>query len=108
MSAEIQGGLKLFTLKAECELLSDIAPFDELAVRMRLEELTQTQIQFSFDYVKLHEGGQETLVARGVQRIACMRGPSTRTVPSRVPAELRRALAPYATSNTVTSFSDAA
>jgi enediyne biosynthesis thioesterase len=93
--AELKDDLKLFTLRAECEFYSEITAFDELSVRMRLEELTQTQIQFSFDYVKLHGDG-ESLVARGVQRIACMRGPNTETVPSRVPAVLRQALAPYA------------
>ncbi len=105
--AEIQDGLKLFTLKAECELFSDITASDELAVRMRLEELTQTQIQFGFDYVKLPGDGQETLVARGMQRITCMRGPNTATVPTPVPAELRHALARYAT-DTATLLSDAA
>jgi enediyne biosynthesis thioesterase len=92
---EVQDDLKLFTLKAECEFFSEITAFDELSVRMRLDELTQTQIQLGFDYVKLHEG-KETLVARGVQRIACMRGPNLQTVPCRVPPELRRALAPFA------------
>jgi enediyne core biosynthesis thioesterase len=92
--ADMRDDLKLFTLKAECEFFSEITAFDELSVRMRLEELTQTQIQFAFDYVKLSEG-LENLVARGVQRIACMRGPNTATVPSRVPVELRDALAPY-------------
>ncbi|MFC5288140.1 acyl-CoA thioesterase [Actinokineospora guangxiensis] len=97
---EVQEDLKLFTLKAECEFFAEITAFDELSVRMRLDELTQSQVQFSFDYVKLHEDGQgETLVARGVQRIACMRGPNTATVPCRVPADLRRALAPYAGPN---------
>ncbi|MFI9816557.1 acyl-CoA thioesterase [Saccharothrix variisporea] len=93
--AEVQEDLKLFTLKVECEFFAEITAFDELSVRMRLEELTQTQVQFSFDYVKV-TGGQELLVARGRQRIACMRGPNTDTVPARVPEELRRALAPYA------------
>jgi enediyne biosynthesis thioesterase len=93
--AEVQEDLKLFTLKVECEFFAEITAFDELSVRMRLEELTQTQVQFSFDYVKV-TGGQEVLVARGRQRIACMRGPNTDTVPARVPEELRRALAPYA------------
>ncbi|WP_309116051.1 acyl-CoA thioesterase [Saccharothrix sp.] len=93
--AEVQEDLKLFTLKVECEFFNEITAFDELSVRMRLEELTQTQIQFSFDYVKV-TGGEEVLVARGRQRIACMRGPNTDTVPARVPEELRRALAPYA------------
>lgn len=91
--ADLQDDLKLFTLKAECEFFSEITAFDELAVRMRLEELTQTQIEFSFDYVKLAE--TETLVARGRQRIVCMRGPNTQTVPSRVPIQLREALEPY-------------
>ncbi|ASO20942.1 enediyne biosynthesis thioesterase [Actinoalloteichus hoggarensis] len=92
--AELQGDLKLFTLKAECEFFAEITAFDELAVRMRLEELTQTQIQFVFDYVHLADG-QEHLVARGRQRIACMRGPNAATAPARVPSELRAALVEY-------------
>ncbi|MGX7828602.1 acyl-CoA thioesterase [Actinokineospora sp. 24-640] len=92
---EVQVDLKLFTLKAECEFFAEITAFDELSVRMRLDELTQSQVQFTFDYVKLHEDGEQ-LVARGVQRIACMRGPNTATVPCRVPADLRKALAPFA------------
>jgi enediyne core biosynthesis thioesterase len=91
---ELQQDLKLFTLKVECEFFSEITAFDELSVRMQLEELTQTQIQFTFDYVKLAEG-VEFLVARGRQRIACMRGPNNDTVPARVPATLRQALVPY-------------
>ncbi|MEC3976935.1 acyl-CoA thioesterase [Amycolatopsis sp. H20-H5] len=91
---EVRKDLKLFTLKVECEFFAEITAFDELSVRMRLEELTQTQIEFAFDYVHLHPDG-EKLVARGRQRIACMRGPNTATVPSRVPEELRAALMPY-------------
>jgi enediyne biosynthesis thioesterase len=86
--------LKLYTLKADCEFFAEITAFDELSVRMRLDELTQTQIELSFDYVRLAEG-LENLVAKGRQRLACMRGPITGTVPARVPAELREALAPY-------------
>lgn len=97
---DLQEDLKLFTLKVECDFFAEITAFDELSVRMRLEELTQTQVQFSFDYVKLHEG-EETLVARGRQRIACMRGPNTATVPARVPEPLREALAPYTQTPTV-------
>jgi enediyne biosynthesis thioesterase len=86
--------LKLFTLKAECEFFAEITAFDELSVRMRLDELTQTQVQFSFDYVHL-KNDQENLVARGKQRIACMRGPNNATIPTRVPTQLLHALAPY-------------
>jgi enediyne biosynthesis thioesterase len=91
----IQDDLKLFTLKAECDFFAEITAFDQLSVRMRLEELTQTQIQFTFDYVRLVDD-QEILVARGIQRIACMRGPNNNTVPARVPVALREALEPYA------------
>jgi len=93
--ADLQDDLKLFTLKVECDFFAEITAFDELSIRMRLEELTQTQIQFSFEYLRLADD-QENLVARGRQRIACMRGPNTATVPARVPEDLRRALVPYA------------
>ncbi|GAA3440147.1 acyl-CoA thioesterase [Kutzneria kofuensis] len=93
--AELREDLKLFTLKVECEFYAELTAFDELSVRMHLEELTQTQLQFGFDYVRL-DGESELLVARGRQRIACMRGPNTNTVPTRVPEEFRTALAPYA------------
>lgn len=92
--AELRGDLKLFTLKVECEFYAELTAFDEVTVRMRLEELTATQLQFCFDYVKVDEG-IEHLVARGRQRIGCMRGPSDDTVPAPVPEALRAALAPY-------------
>jgi acyl-CoA thioesterase FadM len=91
---DLAGDLKLFTLRVECEFTAELAAFDELSVRMRLEELTQTQVAFAFDYVRV-SGGEELLVARGRQRIACMRGPSGRTAPTRVPEPLRRALERY-------------
>ena len=91
---DVRGDLKLFTLRVDCEFFVEITAFDELSIRMRLEELTQTQVQFTFDYVLLGEQAV-TLVARGRQRIACMRGPNTATVPPRVSEELREALAPY-------------
>ncbi|MEV4830501.1 acyl-CoA thioesterase [Micromonospora sp. NPDC049257] len=93
--ADLQDDLKLFTLKVDCEFFAEITAFDELSIRMRLVDLVQTQLEFSFDYVRLDPGGGETLVARGRQRVACMRGPNNRTAPTRVPEALTRALAPY-------------
>ncbi|MFC8538620.1 acyl-CoA thioesterase [Streptomyces sp. NPDC057249] len=95
--ADIQDDLKLFTLKVDCEFFAEITAFDELSIRMRLDDLTQTQVAFSFDYVRVRQDGTEDLVARGRQRIACMRGPNAETRPARVPEALRNALAPYAT-----------
>jgi len=94
--ADLRGDLKLFTLKVDCEFFAEVTAFDELSIRMRLVHLAQTQIELSFDYLRLDPDGGETLVARGRQRVACMRGPSTRTVPARVPQALARALTPYA------------
>ena len=96
--ADLQDDLKLFTLRVDCEFFAEITAFDELAIRMKLIELAQTQVQFGFDYVRLDPGGGETLVARGGQRVACMRGPNNETVPSHVPEPLLRALEPYARS----------
>ncbi|AKL71168.1 acyl-CoA thioesterase [Streptomyces goshikiensis] len=92
--AEVQDDLKLFTLKVDCEFFAEITAFDELSIRMRLSELGQTQLEFTFDYVKVTDGA-EVLIARGRQRIACMRGPNTNTVPSLIPEGLARALEPY-------------
>jgi enediyne biosynthesis thioesterase len=96
--AEVQDDLKLFTLKVDCEFFAEITAFDELSIRMRLVDLARTQVEFSFDYVRLDPDGRETLIARGRQRVACMRGPNTRTVPSPVPESLLRALQPYTAS----------
>jgi enediyne core biosynthesis thioesterase len=93
--ADLQDDLKLFTLRVDCEFFAELTAFDELSIRMRLIDLAQTQIEFGFDYVRLDPAGGEVLAARGSQRVACMRGPNNRTVPSRVPEALTRALAPY-------------
>lgn len=92
--AELNADLKLFTLKVDCEFYAELAAFDDVAVRMHLVDLTTTQLEFSFDYALLEPGG-DTLVARGYQRVACMRGPNTKTTPTRVPEPLLRALEPY-------------
>jgi enediyne biosynthesis thioesterase len=93
--SDLQDDLKLFTLKVDCEFFAEITAFDEVSIRMRLVELAQTQLEFSFDYIRLDPGSGEALIARGRQRVACMRGPNAHTVPARVPEALTRALAPY-------------
>lgn len=89
--ADLRADLMLYTVNVECEFLGEITAFDELSIRMRLDELTQTQIQFDFEYVKIVEG-LERPVARGKQRVACMRGSAEQPVPARVPVHLRDAL----------------
>lgn len=98
---QIQEDLKLFTLKVSCEGYADSHAFDAMSVRMRLENLTRTQISLTFDYIRLNEG--EQLIARGRQHITCMRGPSHATRPTMVPASLRSALELHAGASTFTS-----
>lgn len=101
--AEIRDDLKLFTLKVACEYFAETSAFDEISIRMRLEKLTQTQIAFTFDYVRVN-GDEERLVARGRQRIACMRGPNQDTRPVMVPMSLRKALENYASESAATAI----
>ena len=87
--------LELVTLEARCEYLAAIQAFDELSIRMRVAELTSAEIDLAFDYVRVH-GNVEELVARGRQRITCVRVVKAVRTPITVPEELRVALANYA------------
>ena len=91
---ELRGDLKLFTVNSECEYAAGISAFDEVSIRMRLEEMTQTHIGFAFDFVRVREG-VEKLIARGRQRVACTRGVNGATAPARVPLQLEAALEAY-------------
>ncbi|HEV3380610.1 MAG TPA: acyl-CoA thioesterase [Trebonia sp.] len=95
---QMRDSLKLFTMKADCEFIAEIAAFDQLSIRMRLEDLTQTQVGLAFDYVRMREG-QEDLIARGTQRVACLRRANGRIAPTRVPESLRAALGSYTASS---------
>jgi enediyne core biosynthesis thioesterase len=97
MLDELRGDLMLATVESGCEYLAGIEALDELSIRMRLEELTRSQIGFVFDYVRIRDGAEE-LVARGWQRVACMRRADAAIAPVPVPEPLRLALDGYAVS----------
>jgi enediyne core biosynthesis thioesterase len=92
--AELSGNLALATLRCSCEYLAELAPFDEIVIRMRLGALVQNRITLDFDYLRVTAAGEE-LVARGQQQIACLRREGKRTVPTPVPNELLQALKLY-------------
>jgi enediyne biosynthesis thioesterase len=87
-------GLALVTTEVSCRYLGELRAFDEVAVRMRLAGEGQTWLALAFEYVRVGPGAEET-VARGEQRVACMRREGGGFVPAPVPAALRRALVPY-------------
>jgi enediyne biosynthesis thioesterase len=91
---DLADGLALVTTEVGCRYLGELRAFDEVAVRMRLAGEGQTWLALAFEYVRVAPGAEET-VARGEQRVACMRREDGGFVPAPVPAALRRALVPY-------------
>jgi len=92
---ELSGGLSLATVSCSCEYFAELTAFDEVVVRMRLAELVQNRMRLAFEYWRCKNGDEE-LVARGEQLIACMKRDSAKLTPAPVPQSLREALAPYA------------
>jgi enediyne biosynthesis thioesterase len=98
---ELQRGLALATTRCSCEYFEELAPFDEIVVRMRLGSLQQSRVTMVFEYWRVRAASvgcrpAEELVARGEQQVACMRREGERTVPVAVPTSLREALRLYA------------
>ena len=91
---EIGRGLRLATVRCSCEYDEELMPFDHVVVRMTLGDLKPAGMTPRFSYFRV-DGASETLVARGEQEIACLRGTGRDASPTGVPAELRDALRPY-------------
>lgn len=87
---ELSRGLSLATLRVSCEYLAELNAFDEVLIRMRLGELTQSKITLLFEYWRHDE-----LIARGEQQVACFRREGGKLVPAPVPSSLREALRVY-------------
>jgi enediyne biosynthesis thioesterase len=87
-------GLCLITTRCSCEYFAELSAFDEVLIRMRLGALAQNRVTMSFDYWRIANGDEE-LVARGEQQIACMlrRGEKLEAIP--VPHVLQEALRAY-------------
>ena len=95
VARELSRGLSLATVRVSCEYLSELTAFNEVIIRMRLGELTQSRITLLFEYWRSHATGEE-LVARGEQVIACLKRQGEELTPTPVPASLREALKPFA------------
>ena len=92
--AELSRGLSLATVRVSCEYLAELMAFDEVIIRMRLGELTQSRMTLLFEYWRAGGAGEE-LIARGQQEIACLRRAGEKLTPTPVPKSLREALRPY-------------
>jgi enediyne biosynthesis thioesterase len=93
--AEMRKDLCLFTAQCSCDYFAEIRAFDEIAVLMFIEELTHHYITMRFEYLRRNGQGNTELVARGRQRVACMRRSGGSTIPEAIPQALRAALGRY-------------
>ena len=89
--ADLSRGLALATLRVSCDYLIELNAFDEVIIRMRLGELTQSRVTMLFEYWRAKDGREE-LIARGEQQIACLRRDGDRLAPTPVPKSMREAL----------------
>ena len=92
---ELARGLSLATVRVSCDYISELTAFDEVIIRMRLGELTQSRITLLFEYWRAGKAGEE-LIARGEQQVACLRREGEKLTPTPVPKSLSEALKPYA------------
>ena len=90
---QLEDGLALVTLNCSCSFLDEVKAFDEITVRMFLEDMHQNRITMRFEYWR--DTQEPVLVARGEQQIACMRRNEGRLMPTPVPECLRRAVANF-------------
>lgn len=91
---ELRGDLRLVTLNVACEYFAELHALDMVEIRMRLAQQQQHRIKLRFDYL-LQGGASESLVARGLQEIGCMRQTAAGLAPTAVPGALARALVEF-------------
>jgi enediyne biosynthesis thioesterase len=95
IAEELTRDLRLVTTSCSCEYLNELVAFDQVTVRMRLNEITQNAISLGFEYLR-RNGETLELVARGDQRIVCMQRENDQIKPTPIPRTLRQALQAYA------------
>jgi enediyne biosynthesis thioesterase len=93
--SELSKDLCLVTAHCSCDYFAEVWAFDEVIVRMFIEEVTQHYMTMKFEYFRATPRENLELVARGRQRVACMRRTGDRTLPEPIPHSLRSALAHY-------------
>ena len=91
---DLRQGLAMITRHVFCEFYRELFPFDRILIQMRLLEVTQSDILLQFEYYRETPQGIE-LIARGEQKVSCMREHNGGLVPAPVPKDLREALRPY-------------
>ena len=87
----LQDGLYLVTVRVSCDYFNEFFAFDEVIIRMRVVEMTQSRVTMAFDYIKVDKTG-ETLMAKGEQQIACLREQNGQMAATPIPHSMQQAL----------------
>ncbi|MBI1803008.1 MAG: acyl-CoA thioesterase [Ignavibacteriae bacterium] len=88
---ELKDGISLATTRSNCEFFSEAFAFDEILVRLKLLELTQSRITMGFEYVRMNNDRSE-LIARGEQQVVCIRKNGHSVAVEELPPALHRKL----------------
>ena len=91
---DLSRDLRLVTLTCSCDYFAELAAFDEVEVRMSLDQIIQNRISVVFDYWRLSPG-TPLMVAKGKQDLACMRFEVGKLKPVPPPEALSKALTAY-------------
>ncbi len=95
LMGDLGRGLALATTRVSCSYYRELAPLDEVAIRMSAAAMTPNRLTMSFQYVRLGAGGEEELVAEGEQEVACMRRAGDHMEPAPLPRALQDAVELY-------------
>lgn len=88
---EMTAGLYLATTRSSCEFFAEAFAFDEILVRMKLQELTQSRITMGFEYSR-QTAGRSDLLARGEQQVVCVRKSGHAVTVTELPPRLHEKL----------------
>jgi enediyne core biosynthesis thioesterase len=92
---ELGRRLTLATTRVACSYYRELAPLDEVAIRMSATAMTPSRLTMAFQYVRLGTHGEEELVAEGEQEVACMCRVGDQMEPTTLPQALRDAVELY-------------
>jgi enediyne biosynthesis thioesterase len=91
---DLKGGLVLATLSVSCEYFHELVAFDEVRIELRLGAMAGSRMTLLFEYWKT-AAAEPLLVAKGQQRIGCLRRQGAGVVAEPIPSYFEQALGDY-------------
>lgn len=92
---DLKSGLVLATLNVSCDYFHELVAFDEVLIELRLGAMAGSRMTLLFDYWKTTSGAEPVLVAKGQQRIGCLRRQGASVVAEPIPSYFEEALREY-------------